>query len=105
MTEERWSGIDRRSGEDRRSGVDSRPIQDQRFIGERRSSSERRSGLKPRLADVSPAENFAQQVQGVRGAEQKLDLLARAMLELMSSVAEIERRVRSIQQSTARNRF
>src|SRR5262249_44192549 len=105
MTEERRLGIDRRSGEDRRNGVDSRPIEEQRLIGERRSSSDRRSGLERRQAAVAPAENFAHQVQGAQGAEQKLDLLARAILELISSVAEIERRTRTIQQNTAHSRI
>ena len=104
MTEERRSGIDRRSGEDRRSGVDSHPVGQQRLIGEHRANFERRSGLERRQVGVSPAENFAQQVQGAQGAEQKLDLLARAMVELISLVAEIERRIRTIQQNTAHNR-
>ena len=105
MTEERRSAIDRRSGEDRRSGVDSRPLEEQRFIGERRMNPDRRSGLERRQAGVAPAENFAQQVQNAQGAEQKLDLFARAMSELISSVAEIERRIRTIQLNTAHNRL
>jgi hypothetical protein len=105
MTEEQRSGIDRRSGEDRRNGVDSRPLEEQRLIGERRSNFDRRSGPERRQAGASPVENFAQQVQCTQGVEQKLDLLGRAMSELISSVAEIDRRIRSIQQNTARNRL
>ena len=80
-------------------------IEEQRFIGERRMNPDRRSGLERRQAGVALAENFAQQVQNAQGAEQKLDLLSRAMSELFSSVAEIDRRITTIQLNTARNRL
>jgi hypothetical protein len=101
ITDERRSGIDRRSGKDRRSGVDSRPLDEQRRVGERRLSSDRRPDLLRSQIRVSSAADFARQALITQGVEQKLDLLAQAMLELASSMVEIERRVRSIQQNTA----
>jgi hypothetical protein len=105
VTDERQPGVDRRSGQDRRSVVDSRPIEEQRLVGERRSNFDRRSVLIHPDPQVSPAENFARQALSAHGGEQKLDLLAQAILQLISSVDEIERRIKSVQQNMAGHRL
>src|SRR5215475_1435625 len=105
MADEAWSGVDRRSDEDRRSGVDTRPVEERRVVGERRSGSDRRSGLLLSQTTISSAEHFVGQALEAHSAEQKLDCLARAMLQLVSSMTEIERRIKFVQQNTAGRRL
>lgn len=105
MADETWSGLDRRSGEDRRSGVDTRPAEERRVVGERRSGSDRRSDRLLSQTTISSAEHFVEQALEAHSAEQKLDCLARAMLQLVSSVIEIERRIKFVQQNTANRRL
>jgi hypothetical protein len=46
---------------------------------------------------AASAETFARQVQNERGAEKKLDKLARSMWELASTIADMERRIQHIE--------
>ena len=105
MNDERRLGTDRRSGQDRRTEVDIRSADERQLAGERRSGMDRRSRLERRQTGVSAVEYLACQVQNAVGVDQKLDFLAKAMLELASGLAEIERRVRVIQQNTAYQRM
>jgi hypothetical protein len=83
------------SGVERRSGIDTRPVEEQQRIGERRS------GLDRRQTSISAAEELSRQVQSTRSLEEKIDLLARATLEIAAALAAIERRIRVIQRNTA----
>jgi len=104
MTDEKWSGIDRRSGEDRHSGVDPRPVEEQRPVGERRSNPDRRSRLLRSQPSISSAEHFGRQALEAHSTEKKLDFLVQTMSQLVSSIIEIERRIKSIQQNTGGRR-
>jgi hypothetical protein len=86
---------------DRRNGVDTRSPEERQRMGERRSGLDRRQTM-PFLPGAA---GFAQQVLGASAVEQKLDLLARATVEIASALAEIERRIRAIQQNTANHRL
>jgi hypothetical protein len=84
-----------RSFVERRSGVDTRSLAEQQRVGERRS------GLDRRQTTASSSEDFARQALSAQSVEQKLDLLARATIEMASALAEIERRVKSVQRNMA----
>jgi len=85
---------------DRRSGVDTRSPEERQRMGERRSGFDRRQAMP-----LPGAAGFAQQALDASAVEQKLDLLARATVEIASALAEIERRIRGIQQNTANHRL
>jgi hypothetical protein len=85
---------------DRRSGVDTRSPEERQRMGERRSGLDRRQTMPSH-----GAAGFAQQALDASAVEQKLDLLARATVEIASALAEIERRIRAIQQNTANHRL
>jgi hypothetical protein len=85
---------------DRRSGADTRSPEERQRMGERRSGLDRRQTMP------SPgAAGFAQQALDASAVEQKLDLLARATVEIAAALAEIEGRIRAIQQNTANHRL
>lgn len=102
MTDDRRSGFDRRSVQERRNELDTRSVEQRQLVVERRSNLDARSGLTQRQTSFSLDEDFVRQVQSANGVEKKLDLIAQATVELSSSLAEIERRVRQIQQIMAR---
>ena len=85
---------------DRRSGVDTRSPEERQRMGERRTGLDRRQTMPS-----TGAAGFAQQALDASAVEQKLDLLARATVEIASALAEIERRIRGIQQNTANHRL
>jgi len=80
---------------DRRSGVDTRSVEEQQRVGERRSGLERRQITAP------SAEDFARQASQASSVEDKLNLLALAVVELAAALAGIERRIRVVQKNTA----
>lgn len=104
MTDEKWRDIDRRSGEDPRSGVNPRPVEEQRLVEERRSNPDWRSRLLRSQPKISPTEHFGRQALEAHSTEQKLDFLVQTMSQLVSSILEIERRIKSVQQNTAGRR-
>ena len=61
---------------DRRSGVDTRSVEEQQRVGERRSRIDRRQTTAP------SAEDFARQVSQATSVEDKLNLLALAVVGL-----------------------
>ncbi len=80
---------------DRRSGVNIRSVEEQQRVGGRRS------GLDQRQTTVSTADDYAHQALQAASVEEKLTLLAQAMLGMAAALAGIERRIRLIQQNTA----
>jgi hypothetical protein len=84
---------------DRRSGVDSRSVEEQQRVGERRSGIDRRQTTAP------SAEDFARQVSQATSVEDKLNLLALAVVGLAATLAGIERRIRVVQKNTADDGF
>jgi hypothetical protein len=93
MSDDDTRTIIARSFADRRSGVDTRSMPEQQRVGERRS------GMDRRQTNALSSEDFARQALSAESVEQKLDLLARATMEMASALAEIERRVRSVQRN------
>jgi hypothetical protein len=122
MSDERQFFFERRSGQERRSGVDSRPLEEQRLTGESRSGIDRRLVNDRTIAELgvhrregarllmegnreAGANTLARHPEGAQTIEQKLNLILQAMTAFSLSLAEIERRVRSIQQNTANRRL
>jgi len=100
MRDEGRSGIDRRLDKDRRSGVDARSAEERQLDGERRSGQERRAGLERRGAQLSPAEDAVSKVLSSSSIDEKIDFLVRSSAQVGSALAEIERRLRCVQQNT-----
>jgi hypothetical protein len=84
---------------DRRSGVDTRSVQEQQRVGERRS------GLDRRRTPASTAEDYARQALQASSVDEKLNFLARAVIEMAASLTGIERRIRLVQKNTADDSF
>ena len=84
---------------DRRSGVDTRSVEEQQRVGERRSGLDRRQTTAP------SAEDFARQALQVGSVEDKLNLIALAVVGLAATLAGIERRIRVVQKNTTDDSF
>jgi hypothetical protein len=80
---------------DRRSGVDTGSVEELQRVGERRSGLDRRQTTAP------SAEDFARQALQTTSVEDKLNLLALAVVGLAATLAGIERRIRVVQKNTA----
>ena len=84
---------------DRRSGLDARSVEEQQRVGERRSGLDRRQTTAP------SAEDFARQALQTTSVEDKLNLLALAVVGLAATLAGIERRIRVVQRNTTDDSF
>jgi hypothetical protein len=80
---------------ERRSGVDIRSVEEQKRVGERRSGLDRRQTL------ASSAEDYARRALQAGSLDEKLNLLAQAVMGMAASLAGIERRMKLVQKNTA----
>jgi hypothetical protein len=79
--------------------VDTRSVEEQQRVGERRSGLDRRQTTAP------SAEDFARQALQVGSVEDKLNLIALAVVGLAATLAGIERRIRVVLKNTTDDSF